>query len=130
MIVLDNSAFVALLTDPGVVGKALASRLEGDDLAAPGVIDLEAVSALRGLLRGGKITRRTADRAMAQVPLFPLERVPCLGLLPRIWELRENLTAYDAAYVALAEQLDAPLVTGDAKLQRAFGVRCAVEVFR
>lgn len=130
MIVVDNSALIALLTDPAVVGKAVAARLDGSELAAPAVIDLEAASALRGLLRGGKITKPVADRAMAQVPAFPLERVPHHGLLPRVWELRENLTPYDAAYVALAEQLGAPLVTGDAKLQRASGVRCAVEVFR
>lgn len=130
MIVLDNSALVMLLTDAGVVGKAIAGRIEGAELVAPNVVDLEAASALRGLLRGGKITKSLADRAMAQLPAFPLERVPQQRFLPRVWELRENLTPYDAAYVALAEQLGAPLVTADAKLQRASGVRCAVEVFR
>lgn len=129
MIVLDNSAFVLLLTDAGPVAKALADRLDGSELAAPSVIDLEAASALRGLLRGRKITAWDADHALAQIPGFPIERFPHQGLLPRIWELRDNLTPYDAAYVSLAEQLGAPLVTGDAKLQRASGGRCVVEVF-
>ncbi|WP_455356198.1 type II toxin-antitoxin system VapC family toxin [Streptomyces sp. SYSU K217416] len=130
MIVLDNSAFVLLLTDAGGVGKAIAGRLDGAELAAPAVIDLEAANALRGLLRGGKIDAAVAGQAMAIIPDFPLERFPHQALLPRIWELRENFTPYDAAYIALAEQLDAPLVTSDEKLQRASGKRCAVEVIR
>lgn len=128
MIVVDNSVLVAALLNRGPVGKACASRISGEQLAAPALIDIEAVSAIRGLLLGRKIEPADADRALRLLPSLPMQRAQHPELLPRIWELRGNFTAYDAAYIALAEHLDVPLITGDAKLQRGSGMRCAVEV--
>ncbi|UNO41059.1 type II toxin-antitoxin system VapC family toxin [Streptomyces sp. MST-110588] len=130
MIVVDNSVLISALVDAGPTGKACAARLSGERLAAPAVIDFEALHVLRGLLLGNKITQPVADRAARCLPTFPVDRVPTTSLVGRIWELRGNYTAYDAAYVALAEQLGAPLVTSDAKMQRANGARCVVEVIR
>lgn len=130
MIVVDNSVLMAALTDAGPTGKACAARLSGERLAAPTLIDYEALSTLRGLVRGRKLAVEDAERALRSLPLLPVERVPCERLLPRIWELRSNYTAYDASYVALAEQLDVPLVTGDARLRRGSGARCVVELVR
>lgn len=128
MIVIDSSVLVAALVDRGPVGKACADRISGERLAAPELIDVEAASAIRGLLLGRKIEIADADRALRLLPSLPIQRASHTGLLPRIWELRENFTADGAAYVALAEHLGVPLVTGDARFQRGSGGRCVVEV--
>lgn len=130
MIVVDNSVLVSALTDEGPTGSACAARLAKEYLTAPALIDLEAAHAIRGLLLGNKITRDEADRAMRLVPQMPIQRVQHTELLPRVWELRYNFTAYDAAYVALAERLRVPLVTGDEKLQHGSGACCVIEVIR
>ena len=130
MIVVDNSVLVSALVDGGPTGKACAARLSGERLVAPDLIDLEAANALRGLLIGRKITEREASRAIETLSVLPVERVPHSGLLPRVWELRHNCTPYDAAYVALAEHLNTSLVTGDARLHRAAGARCPIELIR
>jgi predicted nucleic acid-binding protein len=93
-------------------------------------LDLEVASALRRLLRAGVIDEDRAKQALADLVVHPLERYPHVALLPRIWELRHNLTAHDAAYGALAEALGAVLVTADARLAGAPGLRCAVELLR
>jgi predicted nucleic acid-binding protein len=130
VIVIDNSILVAALIDAGPFGKACAARMSGESLAAPALIDLEAARAVRGLLLAAKIDKDEAHRAIQRVQLLPVSRVQHTDLLPRVWELRGNLTAYDAAYVALAETMGAPLVTGDARLARGVGsaARCAVEL--
>ncbi|MEU6443828.1 type II toxin-antitoxin system VapC family toxin [Streptomyces sp. NPDC047046] len=129
MIVVDNSVLVSINYDGGVVGEAAAKRLLGaGDWYVPALIDVEFVSATRGLLRGGKITKELAEEAVRELPLLPMHRVPHEGLLPRMWELRDNFSAYDAAYVALAEQLDATLLTSDVRMYRGTGKRCAVEL--
>jgi len=69
-----------------------------------------------------------ATQAVADLTVHPIERYPHLALVPRIWELRHNVTPYDAAYVALAEALDGTLVTADGRLARAVGPRCAIEL--
>jgi predicted nucleic acid-binding protein len=130
VIVVDNSVLVAALVDNGPTGKACAGRLSGQTLAAPSLIDIEAANAIRGLLLGKKIVSADAHRALRLLPTLPIRRVHHGDLLPRVWELRGNFTAYDAAYIALAEHLDAPLITGDSKLQRGSGPRCAIEVIR
>ncbi len=97
-------------------------------LAAPALVDLEVVSVLRRASRGGSLEERRAGQALADLLVLPLRRGPHGPLLARIWELRDNLTAYAAAYVAMAEALEAPLLTADARLPHATGIRCEVEL--
>jgi predicted nucleic acid-binding protein len=83
---------------------------------------------LRGRLAGGHLDTRRAELALADLVDIPVQRAPHRPLLARCWELRANLTVYDAAYVALAEALDAVLLTGDARLVKAPGPRCRIEL--
>lgn len=129
MIVVDASAFGFALLDEGPFGDQVRGLLETDDRwIAPEHWRVEVLSIIRGNLLGGKISEEHAADAvdaLARLDLaVPLTRV----LLPRMWELRANLTSYDAAYVAAAEAYDCPLVTADDRLSRAPGIRCAVEV--
>ena len=87
---------------------------------------VEVAHALRGLERAGKVPERTARAALAALTVLRVNQYPVEPFLTRIWELRDNLSAYDATYVALAERLDAPLLTADARLSRAPGVRAEV----
>lgn len=128
MIVVDASVLVVALTDDGTDGDLARDRLRGERLAAPSIIDLEVLSVLRKLVRSSDVSPRRATLAIADLRVIPLQRAPHERLLDRCWELRENVTPYDAAYVALAEALDAPLVTADLRLSKASGIRCAVEV--
>ncbi|NLU75999.1 type II toxin-antitoxin system VapC family toxin [Streptomyces sp. HNM0575] len=128
MIVVDASMLASALVDAGPVGKASAARLFGEQLTAPSLIDYEVLSTLRGLVLGRKLPSEDAERALRALPALPVERASCERLLPRIWELRANYSAYDASYVALAEKLNVPLVTGDAKLKRGSGARCVIEL--
>lgn len=105
-------------------------RLRGERLAAPSLIDLEVVSVWRGLARGGQVDARRVGQALDDLRNLPLQRVEHTPFLGRCWELRENVTIYDAAYVALAEALQAPLLTGDRRLARASGPRCSIEVMK
>ncbi|HZB49228.1 MAG TPA: type II toxin-antitoxin system VapC family toxin [Mycobacteriales bacterium] len=108
---------------------ALLARLRDQELAAPHVIDLELLQALRGLVRGRQITPEQAEDVRADFGVLSITRYVHGGLVDRIWELRPNLTAYDAAYVALAEILDCPLVTSDAGMAKASGHRADVELY-
>lgn len=128
MIVVDCSVLVAALAGVDPLSSAIARRLDGERLLAPELIDVEFANALRGLVRGGKVTIEQAERAMEAAVTFPLERVPHRPLMTRLWELRDNLTAYDATYVALAEVLETSLLTGDRRIRDAPGVRCVVEM--
>jgi predicted nucleic acid-binding protein len=116
------------LADDGAVGDRVRSRLHGEKLIAPELIDIEVLSAIRGWYRGGHITRARAELAIADLVMDQLERVPHHSLLLRCWQLRDNLTCYDASYVALAEAQDLILVTADARIAKAPGIRCEVEV--
>ena len=89
------------------------------DVHAPGLIDVEVTQTLRGLLRGSKLELAAADRARAELTQTGIRRHPDERLLRRAWELRDVCTTYDALYVALAEALDAALLTRDARLARA-----------
>ncbi len=106
----------------------MRDRLRGEQLAAPALIDLEVASVWRGLARGGHLDPRRVGLALDDLQELPLQRVEHTSLLVRCWELRDNLTIYDAAYVALAEALQAPLLTGDRRLARSTGPRCTIEV--
>lgn len=128
MLVIDASVLAVALIDDGPDGDQLRQRLRGEQLAAPALIDLEVVSVWRGLARGGHLDARCVGLALDDLRDLPVQRVEHTGLLPRCWELRDNLTIYDAAYVALAEALQAPLLTGDRRLAKATGPRCAIEV--
>jgi predicted nucleic acid-binding protein len=127
VIVVDASVLAPALADDGVDGDRVRERLHGEQLAAPELIDLEVVSTLRRAARAGRLDDRRSGQVLTDLAALPLRRVPHLPLLSRIWELRDNLTAYDAAYVALAEALDALLLTADEPLGRTSGVRCEVE---
>jgi predicted nucleic acid-binding protein len=128
VLVVDASALVVALSDDGPDGDLVRRRLRGESLAAPELVDLEVVSVLRKQLAIGALDGRRAGLALTDLADLPLRRVPHLPLLARCWELRDNLTVYDAAYVALAEVLDAPLVTADSRLGRAPGTTCQIEV--
>ena len=128
MLVVDASVLATALTDDAADGDRARDRLRGEDLAAPELLDLEVASVLRRQQRVGAVSERRAALALADLAALPIERASHRPLLPRCWELRENLTVYDAAYVALAEVLAATLLTGDSRLSRAAGLRCRVEV--
>ncbi|SNS44035.1 Predicted nucleic acid-binding protein, contains PIN domain [Geodermatophilus saharensis] len=124
MIVADASAVVtALLND----GPARAS-LSREQVHVPHLVDAEVASALRRVVAAGHVSPEDGWTALDTWRRLGVVRHPAGGLLERVWELRENLTAYDAVYVALAEALDCPVVTGDGRLGRAPGVRCPVTV--
>jgi predicted nucleic acid-binding protein len=128
MIVVDCAAVVDALTT--VAGtEALRARMAGEELHAPQLIDYEVISVLRGLARGGHLTESRALDALTDFHDLPVQRWPASdGLRRRAFQLRHNLSAYDAAYVALAEAMDCPLLTRDARISRAPGHAAQVEV--
>lgn len=128
MLVVDASVLVVALADDGPDGDRARRLMHGQDLAAPEVADLEVASALRRHLAAGSLDGRRARLALSDLADLPMVRVTHRPLLPRCWQLRDNLTVYDAAYVALAESLDATLVTADARLAHAPGPRCHIDV--
>ena len=124
MIVVDASAALSALLNSGAARRALAS----EQLHAPHLIDSEVVNAIR---RGAAAKQLDADAGWTALDTFRrlgMTRYPAFSILDRIWELRDSLSAYDASYVALAELLDCNLLTADARLSRAPGVRCAITV--
>ena len=129
VLVVDATVLVVALADDGTDGEAARTRLRHETLAAPELIDLEVASVLRRQDRAGLLGTRRANLALTDLAALPMQRAPHGPLLPRCWDLRHNLTTYDAAYVALADALDAPLATCDAKLAAAAGRRVNVEVF-
>ncbi|MEO8594676.1 MAG: type II toxin-antitoxin system VapC family toxin [Candidatus Solibacter sp.] len=128
MIVLDASVVVELLTN-GPMAERLRHKLHArnETFAVPHLLDIEVVSALRGLAAGRHIDSHRIARALEGLALLPAERYPHLPLLGRIWELRHNFTAYDASYIALAEATASELYTCDVKL--AAGHRARVVLF-
>lgn len=130
MIVVDASVMAPALGDDGPDGDLARARLRGERLVAPYLIDLEVVSVWHRQVAAGAMDVRRAELALADLVATPIRRAPHEPLLPRCWQLRANLTTYDAAYVALAEALGAPLVTADRRLGRAVGIRCEIIVLR
>ncbi len=128
MIVVDASVLAPALADDDVDGDRARERLRGEQLAAPELIDVEVLSTLRRAARAGRLDERRSAQALTDLAALPLRRAPHLPLLARVWELRDNLSAYDASYVALAEALDAVLVTADGRIERASGIDCEVVV--
>lgn len=128
MIVVDASVLVTALIDDGSDGDVARARLRTETLTAPELLDLEVTSVLRRLHAAGDVTARRAEVALVDLADLPLRRVSHRPLLARCWELRDNVTPYDASYVALAEAMDCPLVTADRRLAAAAGPRCRFEV--
>lgn len=127
VLVVDASVLAVALADDGRDGDAARARLRGETLAAPELVDLEVLSVLRRQNRAGLLADRRAALALADLRQLPIQRAPHGALLARCWELRDNPTVYDAAYVALAEALEATLLTGDRRLARAVGPTCTIE---
>lgn len=127
MIVADASVVAPALADDTDDGDRARAHLQGERLVAPEILDLEVASAFRTALRMGDLDERRAALAFEDLAALDVRRVGHARLLPRVWELRENLTPYDAAYVALAELLDVALVTADRRLARAPGPTCRIE---
>jgi predicted nucleic acid-binding protein len=130
VIVADASVLVVALADDGPDGDQARARLRGERLTVPELADLEIASVLRRQIKAGTLDARRARLALDDLAALPVRRAPHRPLLPRCWELRNNLTIYDAAYVALAEAMNTTLLTGDQKLTRAPGPQCPIEIFQ
>jgi predicted nucleic acid-binding protein len=126
VIVLDASAVIELLLGNAALRKRIARSTE--TLAAPHLVDVEVAHVLRRLASAGELTAARGAEAIEDLRDLDLDRYPQHDLLPRVWELRHSLTAYDAVYVALAEALRAPLLTLDARLARSSGHKARVEL--
>jgi predicted nucleic acid-binding protein len=130
VIVLDASAAVDwLLQTPA--GQQIEKRIysRGESLYAPHLLDLEVAQVLRCLVREGLISSQRGDQALEDFLDMRVTRYPHFVLLPRIWRLRHNLSAYDAAYIVLAEKLSAPLISRDTRLSSAPGHTAQIELF-
>jgi len=130
VIVADASVLAVALADDGPDGDQVRARLRGEHVAWPELAYLEVASVLRRQLAAGALDARRAGLALDDLAALPARRAPHRPLLARCWELRDNLTIYDAAYVALAEAMNATLLTADRRLARAPGPRCPIEVLR
>lgn len=128
MIVVDASVLATALGDDSDAGDRFRDRLRGEVLAAPELVDLEVTSVLRRRHAEGRLDDRRAVQAFTDLLDLRLRRAPHRPLLARCWELRENLTVYDAAYVALAELLGVALLTADGRWARASGPRCPIDL--
>ncbi len=129
MIVADASVLVNALTDDGPIGQVARSELARDvHWSGPEHVVVETFSAIRGQLLQRKITEVRARHAVDALSDSAIELLPTTPLLPRMWELRENVSAYDAAYVAAAELHDCALLTADGRLSRADGLRCQIRL--
>ncbi len=127
--VIDASVLAVFYAADDSRHAQVAERLKaGDALFAPAHLDAEIVSALRGMARGNTVLDRAVPRALAHLAGFPIRRTPLAPLLERMWQLRDNVTAYDAAYIALAERLDTAVITCDARLASATGPTCAFDL--
>ena len=124
MIVADASAAVSALFNAGPARDLLAR----ERVHVPHLVDVEVTSALRRSVAAGRVTAEQGRATLDTWRRLGVTRHAATGLLGRVWELRENVTAYDATYVALAEALDCPVVTADGRLGRAPGLRCPVTV--
>jgi predicted nucleic acid-binding protein len=124
VIVVDASAVVAALLHAGPARNCLSDQ----SLHAPHLLDLEVIAVLRRLNLQGTLTPEMAGGYLLAFRSLGVRRFASQGLLERIWELRENLSAYDASYVALAEALGCPLLTADRRLAAAPGPACAIQL--
>ena len=127
MIVIESSAMVeALVGDPA--NSNLLALLADEELHAPALLDLEVASALRGHVLGGKLDPVRLEEAVEDFVAFRIERHPMTDLLGHMLDLRDNFTVYDAAYLVLAQALEVPVVSADAKLREASRLGIEVQV--
>ena len=124
MIVVDASAAVSGLLHAGAARDCLTTEA----LHAPHVLDTEVTDVIRKMVLRRTLSGDVAWRALAAWKRLGLRRYPTIGMLERIWDLRDNVSAYDAAYVALAEALGCHLITADQRLAIADGLRCTIEI--
>lgn len=129
MIVVDASALLEFLLQTSL-GARVEARLfrEDDELHAPHLVDVEIAQGLRRLVRSGEVSAGRANEAIADLTDVDLHRHSHLDLLDRAWKMRDNISAYDAMYVALAEAIEAPMVTCDGPLAKAPGHHARIEV--
>lgn len=129
MIVADASVIAPALADDGTDGRAARQALRaGRPVHVPHLLDFEVLSVWRRDVRAGRLATERARQARRDMVDLPAMRHPVALIVERIWELRDNVTSYDASYVALAEALGCTLVTGDGRLASAPGPTCRIEV--
>lgn len=128
VLVVDASVIAPAVADGGPDGEACRARIKGESLAAPDLLRVEAVSVIRRQLASGLLTPAQADNAIEDLLNLPMTVYPTAPLLRRAWELRDNATAYDACYVALAEAFGCTLATADQRLANAPGTRCHFDI--
>ncbi len=126
---IDASVLANVVGDDGQVGRAARTRIAAaTQWSAPDLVDVETVSVLRRRWRAGDLTARRFRSAVVDLLSLPISRFPTGPLMIRAYELRSNVTPYDATYVALAEALSCPLLSADARLARTPGIRCQVDI--
>ncbi len=128
MAVTDAGVWIRAIVDEEPGGPARTRLAAERSVASPALIDLEFTNVLRGLVAKKSLGPRLAERALSEFVQAQIQRYAHLALLDRIWRLRDNLTAYDASYIALAELLGTYLLTIDRRLAGVPGIRCRVEV--
>ena len=129
MIVIDASVVSNVVGDDGAAGRLARARIAAAAaVSAPDLVDVDTVSVLRKRWLAGGLTARRFRSAIEDLRALPIVRFPSGPLMFRAYELRANVTPYDATYVGLAEGLDCTLVTGDGRLARAPGIKCKVEI--
>jgi predicted nucleic acid-binding protein len=128
VIVVDASVLANAIGDDGADGARARGALTGQDVSVPDLVDVEVVSVLRRRWLAKTLSARRFAAAITDLTALPADRYPVLPFMLRAYELRANVSAYDATYVALAEQLGCPLITADTRLAAAPGPRCAITV--
>lgn len=128
MLVVDASILAPVVADAGTDGRRFRERLRGEAVVGPDLLRIEVTSVLRRHANSGQLTPEQAEAAVSDLLAFPVRVFPTATLLRRVWELRQNLTAYDGCYVALAEAVERPLLTADRRLAKVPGLRCEIEV--
>ena len=131
MIVVDASVLANVVGDDGTDGRRARREIRGaGDVSAPDLVDVATVAVLRKRWVAGTISERRFAAAVADLEMIGIDRYPALPFMRRAYELRSNVTAYDATYVALAEILGCELLTGDERLVNAPGPRCVIRCLR
>jgi len=128
VLVVDASALAPAIVDAGTDGDTVRARLRGESIAGPDLLRIEVLAVIRKQVIAGALTTTQANEAVGDLLDLPVSVFPSASLLRRAWALRDNVSAYDACYVALAEALDCPLLTADNRLASAPGTTCAVEL--